>query len=71
MVAIDYKAYLASPAWRARRLDVIRRSGGICERCHDWPVVNVHHLSYERLGCELPDDLLGVCTKCHRNLHGG
>lgn len=69
MPAIDYKSYLASPAWRARRLDVIRRCRGVCERCNRWPVVNVHHLTYERVGSELPGDLLGVCIKCHQDFH--
>jgi hypothetical protein len=68
-MAIDYKSYLASPAWRDRRLGVIRRARGICERCRRWPIVNVHHLTYDRVGAEPLEDLLGVCIKCHDQLH--
>jgi hypothetical protein len=67
---MDYHSYINSKEWKTnKRTEVLRRSGGVCERCHKWPVVNVHHLTYERLGNELLEDLLGVCTKCHKELH--
>jgi hypothetical protein len=68
---INYRSYIRSPAWKARRIEVIRRAKGICERCHRWPIVNVHHVTYERLGRELPGDLLGVCNLCHQEIHDG
>jgi hypothetical protein len=68
---VDYQAYLRSPAWRSLRAKVIVRARGICERCYRWPVVNIHHLTYRRLGSERPEDLLGVCTKCHDEIHRG
>ena len=66
---MDYHEYLNSANWRILRVIVIQRCGGICERCHRWSVVNVHHLTYERFGNERPEDLLGVCSKCHEELH--
>lgn len=66
---IEYARYLKSEAWRRLRCQVIRRSGGVCERCRKWPVVNVHHLTYARLGSEALEDLQGVCSKCHEELH--
>lgn len=30
----------------------------------------VHHLNYERLGCELDEDVVGVCRECHKFLGG-
>lgn len=65
----DYQAYLRSEGWRMLRAAVICRAKGLCERCGKWPVVNVHHLNYERLGREQLGDLLGVCSKCHQELH--
>jgi len=29
----------------------------------------VHHLTYDRLYAELPDDLIGLCPGCHRRAH--
>jgi hypothetical protein len=29
----------------------------------------VHHLTYERRGCEDPVDLMAVCRKCHAKIH--
>ena len=66
---VIYAEYIRSAAWREKRLAVILRCRGICERCGLWPVVNVHHLTYERLGDEPLSDLLGVCVRCHEELH--
>lgn len=68
---VVYSKYIRSPAWRALRRQVVNRCGNTCERCHQWPVVNVHHLSYERLGSEDLKDLQGVCLKCHQEIHCG
>jgi len=68
---MDYETYIRSRAWQVVRRAIILRCKGICERCKRWPVANVHHLTYERLGCELMSDLLGVCSLCHRELHNG
>jgi predicted HNH restriction endonuclease len=32
--------------------------------------LEVHHLTYERLGAEAPEDLLVLCGLCHRVVHG-
>jgi len=32
--------------------------------------LEVHHLTYERLGRERPDDLLVLCERCHSLEHG-
>lgn len=66
-----YRGYLKTAAWRQKRAEVIRRAAGVCERCRRWPVANVHHLTYERLGDEPLSDLLGVCRRCHEELHRG
>ncbi len=65
-----YHAHLRSHRWFALRLRVLVRSGGICERCGERAMVDVHHLTYRRLGHERMGDVLGVCRPCHRELHG-
>jgi hypothetical protein len=32
--------------------------------------LNVHHRTYERRGCELPDDVITLCRECHERHHG-
>jgi hypothetical protein len=65
---IDYQQYLASREWRVKRKEVIERQNGICQRCGSRPIENVHHITYENLGREDPDDLIGVCLPCHEYL---
>jgi hypothetical protein len=64
----EYHRYLASRAWMLLRRQVRARSHGMCERCRERPHQETHHLTYERVGDELLEDLLGVCRPCHRYL---
>ncbi len=52
----------------ARRA-VYARSQFICECCGEHEAVHVHHLTYERAGRELPEDLQHVCIVCHCAAH--
>ena len=60
------KVYLRSPHWRARRSQAIGRAGGRCERCGARGRLEVHHLTYKRLGRERDRDLRALCHRCHR-----
>jgi hypothetical protein len=64
-----YVAYLKSAEWLVKRAQVLHRAGGRCERCHGAEAVEVHHLTYERVGDELPGDLIALCAPCHRRAH--
>ncbi len=66
----QYERYLSSDEWQQRRREVFARSCGICERCHDAEATQVHHLSYEHVGCENLAELLAVCVSCHDGIHG-
>lgn len=82
----DYRAYMASDEWFARRAQALRRSGQTpkCEWCgisgtsyknprssldskdrkrrvEHANGLNVHHVTYKRLGNETPDDLIVLC----------
>jgi hypothetical protein len=60
-----YVAYLKSPVWAARRTEALQQAGGHCQRCGA-PAREVHHLTYERVGAERPEDLQALCAPCHR-----
>jgi len=65
----EYEAYLRSAVWRERRNAILARASGRCELCEISDAVQVHHLTYIRLGSELLTDLLAVCANCHESLH--
>ena len=64
-----YRDYLRSPRWTATRHEFLKRIGWTCEKCHIYKVSTVHHLNYDSLGHETPQDLLGLCHRCHERLH--
>lgn len=67
-----YEKYVKLDCWALRRLDYLRKHDH-CEGCgrkkSDEIVLQVHHLTYERLGREEDRDLLAVCDECHRTFH--
>jgi 5-methylcytosine-specific restriction endonuclease McrA len=66
---IDYMRYLQSSDWRKRRKRLIKEACGCCQRCgRERKALQVHHITYERLGCELDTDLMVVCPACHKVL---
>jgi 5-methylcytosine-specific restriction endonuclease McrA len=65
-----YDSYMRSEQWAQKRREVIERDQGICGICRDAGISEVHHLTYERVGREALDDLVGVCSACHAIEHG-
>lgn len=65
-----YNNYINSSAWNQSlpRLARIEKAHGRCELCGR-KGKEVHHLTYERIGAELPQDLMYVCLSCHEELH--
>lgn len=64
-----YKLYLQSKHWKATREFIINKYDGKCELCGKEKGINIHHLTYERLGEETENDLMCLCKKCHEVLH--
>lgn len=68
---VDYKQYLASREWRVRRKRFIEEATyGVCQRCAERPIENVHHLTYANIGNEKWSDLMGLCRPCHEYIAG-
>jgi hypothetical protein len=68
-VGKGYQRYLASPGWQATRQEALMRAGRRCRHCGAPDALEVHHLTYERLGNERPDDLAVLCRDCHQLEH--
>lgn len=65
-----YKDYLKSKEWTEMKIDLIQNRGSKCENCGKKGNVDVHHLTYERLYKEDPEDLMLLCRSCHSKEHG-
>ena len=61
----EYLLYLSSPAWMHFALTVKERAGWRCERCGDEGPLEVHHLTYARIGREHFSDVIALCEDCH------
>ena len=69
--AVWYRdVYLKSDAWLGVRDAVLRRAGGLCERCLKARRLEVHHKVYPRDGVERLEDLEALCRPCRRVGHG-
>jgi len=67
---MNYRDYLQSPEWKALRKKAIDRDNGKCIFCNR-AFREVHHVKYpKRFPQDHIDNLLVVCEKCHRRLHG-
>ncbi len=66
---LDYPAYMESLEWQIKAGEM-KRKRRCCEDCGSRESLRVHHLTYERLGCERDTDLLVVCRHCHELRHG-
>jgi hypothetical protein len=64
--ALPYAEYLKTGHWQRRRWEALGRSGYRCQVCNSYDrPLEVHHRTYERLGCEHPSDLFVLCDTCH------
>lgn len=71
---IVHAEYMSSDKWRFFRKQIILDRGCMCERCgksEHQSLMHVHHLTYARLGHELPDDVKLYCVGCHKLMHPG
>jgi len=71
----DYEKYFDLPHWQDFRKQKLGKN--CCEKCGASPekvtretALHVHHLTYERLGEELIEDVIIICRPCHEKEHG-
>ncbi|MHB8641403.1 MAG: hypothetical protein ACYDA3_00730 [Gaiellaceae bacterium] len=64
-----YREYLQSPEWRTRAAAAKARFGNRCALCNSDGPLEAHHRTYERIGEELPEDLIPLCADCHGAYH--
>lgn len=67
--AIPYREYLLTDWWKKIKSAAIRRADSRCQVCYSRGLLNVHHRTYARLGCEMDNDLTVLCRRCHELFH--
>lgn len=66
---MNYSEYLQSEHWLETREQKLQQVS-LCEGCGKSRGLEVHHLTYERVGKEEMSDLQVLCATCHRRTHG-
>lgn len=66
---MDYDDYLKTPWWVSIRRKRIEQDNYKCVDCGVSRDLEVHHLTYERIGRENLEDLVTLCKDCHRTRH--
>lgn len=64
----DYKEYMRSPEWKAKRLLIMQRDGYTCQICRG-KALDVHHLTYKNFKKEYLFELVALCRPCHENVY--
>lgn len=62
----EYQQYLASPKWRNFRAKILNERGHFCEYCGREHRLHLHHLTYDRIYNEHPDDVMILCEGHHK-----
>lgn len=66
----EYKAYLLSPAWKAKRKQALDHYGEKCAKCHRTKNLQIHHKTYINIFNEPMEDLMVLCKRHHEEIHG-
>lgn len=70
MISNKYSDYLKSSKWRKKRLEVLDRDEHKCRMCPNNSLLQIHHITYDRIFNEDLKDLITLCKKCHDDIHG-
>jgi len=62
----NYKDYQSSSHWKQLRAKIKPKR---CYACGKQKRLQLHHMTYERLGKELNADLCFLCDRCHKAVH--
>ncbi len=74
----EYENYMKSDEWKAKREERLQLDDQRCVCCGRpnglqkdgvTPILQVHHIHYKNLGHESMEDIVSVCSGCHRKLH--
>ena len=64
-----YLRYIESEKWFILKNRIKKRDKNKCTKCNSNLNLQVHHLTYENLFNEKDEDLITLCSKCHKDFH--
>lgn len=66
----NYQEYLQTKHWKKFKYEYKQNHKNQCVFClRKTDKLDIHHLSYENLGCETEEDVCELCYHYHRMLH--
>jgi hypothetical protein len=65
----SYTEYLQCEYWNAFKRTYFETHAKICFHCHSHRKIELHHLTYDRLGSERYEDVVVLCQYCHSLTH--
>lgn len=65
----QYEEYIKSDAWKEKAAQRRELDDDTCQRCGAKNQLEVHHLWYDYLGNESLNDLITLCSECHKECH--
>jgi len=64
-----YNQYIKGPRWAAKREAWFNAFGKYCRACGTaHGPIQLHHMTYDRLGRERMSDLVALCANCHKEV---
>lgn len=67
---MPYPDYLNTQHWHVVRSKAKVRAGWKCQLCSATGQLDVHHNTYDNIGCEQDSDVIVLCRTCHSQFHG-
>jgi hypothetical protein len=65
----SYGDYLLSPHWLAFKDRFFAARKRRCFACRKRQGIELHHITYNRIGAERLDDVVPLCGRCHDRVH--
>lgn len=66
---MPYSEYLLTNHWQTVRLATLKRARYQCRICLKSVSLDAHHICYDNLGDERPEDTIALCRGCHNLQH--
>lgn len=66
---MNYIDYLQTEHWKNKKIEKLKSTSFMCEKCNSKKDLQVHHISYENKGNENLSDLRTLCKSCHQKIH--